>query len=88
MKFEAFMTAFKAIDTNFREIFARLTSGKRHLVLENEEDPFTGRAHVRGKAPGQESPPPLVIIRRGKVAYHARLYLLHPAFHPGAVLCL
>ncbi len=24
MKFEAFMTAFKAIDTNFREIFARL----------------------------------------------------------------
>ncbi len=42
MKYEAFMTAFKAIDTNFREIFARLTSGNGHLVLENEEDPFTG----------------------------------------------
>ncbi len=42
MKFEAFMTAFKAIDTNFREIFARLTSGSGNLVLENEEDPFTG----------------------------------------------
>ena len=42
MKYEAFATAFKAIDTNFREIFARLTSGSGHLVLENEEDPFTG----------------------------------------------
>ena len=42
MKFESFMTAFKAIDTNFREIFARLTSGSGNLVLENEEDPFTG----------------------------------------------
>jgi len=42
MKFEAFMTAFKAIDANFREVFARLTSGSGHLVLENEEDPFAG----------------------------------------------
>jgi chromosome segregation protein len=42
MKYEAFTTAFKAIDTNFREIFARLTSGSGHLVLENEEDPFAG----------------------------------------------
>ncbi len=42
MKFEAFMTAFKAIDANFRQIFARLTSGSGNLVLENEEDPFTG----------------------------------------------
>jgi chromosome segregation protein len=42
MKYEAFTTAFTAIDTNFREIFARLTSGSGHLVLENEEDPFAG----------------------------------------------
>jgi chromosome segregation protein len=42
MKYEAFMTAFRAIDSNFREIFARLTSGSGHLVLENEEDPFAG----------------------------------------------
>jgi chromosome segregation protein len=42
MKFEAFTTAFRAIDANFREIFARLTSGSGNLVLENEEDPFTG----------------------------------------------
>ena len=42
MKYEAFTTAFRAIDANFREIFARLTSGSGNLVLENEEDPFTG----------------------------------------------
>jgi chromosome segregation protein len=42
MKYNAFMTAFREIDTNFREIFARLTSGNGHLVLLNEEDPFKG----------------------------------------------
>ena len=42
MKYEAFATAFRAIDNNFREIFARLTSGSGHLILENEEDPFAG----------------------------------------------
>ncbi len=42
MKYDAFMTAYRAIDANFREIFARLTSGSGHLVLENEEDPFAG----------------------------------------------
>ena len=42
MKFEAFTTAFRAIDANFREIFARLTSGSGRLILENEEDPFAG----------------------------------------------
>lgn len=42
MKFDSFMTAYSAIDANFREIFARLTSGSGHLVLENEEDPFAG----------------------------------------------
>ncbi|MBP7144355.1 MAG: chromosome segregation protein SMC [Methanoculleus sp.] len=42
MKYEAFMTAFTAIDTNFREIFARLTEGSGRLVLENEDDPFAG----------------------------------------------
>ncbi|HVP94750.1 MAG TPA: chromosome segregation protein SMC [Methanoregulaceae archaeon] len=42
MKYEAFIKAFHAIDENFREIFATLTSGSGHLVLENEEDPFSG----------------------------------------------
>jgi chromosome segregation protein len=42
MKNSAFSAAFSAIDANFREIFARLTQGSGHLVLENEEDPFAG----------------------------------------------
>lgn len=42
MKYEAFMGAFRAIDANFRDIFARLTSGRGRLILENEEDPFSG----------------------------------------------
>ena len=42
MKYEAFTRAYRAIDGNFREMFATLTSGNGHLVLENEEDPFAG----------------------------------------------
>ena len=42
MKYEAFIRAYQAIDANFKEIFATLTSGTGHLVLENEEDPFSG----------------------------------------------
>ncbi|WOF16536.1 chromosome segregation protein SMC [Methanoplanus sp. FWC-SCC4] len=42
MKFETFMEAYSAIDTNFRKIFARLTEGSGHLVLDNESDPFSG----------------------------------------------
>ena len=42
MKYDAFMTAFTAIDTNFRDIFARLTDGSGRLVLDNEDDPFAG----------------------------------------------
>ena len=86
MKFEAFMTAFKAIDANFREIFARLTSGSGNLVLENEEDPLHRRAHVCGQAPGQKSSPSLFPLGRGEVTDHACFYLLHPALHPGAIL--
>jgi chromosome segregation protein len=42
MKYESFMTAFRAIDDNFRIIYARLTNGSGRLVVENEEDPFSG----------------------------------------------
>jgi len=42
MKYDAFMTAFDAINANFREIFANLTSGSGRLILENEDDPFSG----------------------------------------------
>ncbi|MBP2133933.1 chromosome segregation protein [Methanomicrobium sp. W14] len=42
MKYESFMEAFRAIDANFRKIFARLTEGNGKLVLENDDDPFSG----------------------------------------------
>ncbi|WP_421908860.1 chromosome segregation protein SMC [Methanolacinia petrolearia] len=42
LKFDSFMEAYSAIDTNFRKIFARLTEGSGNLVLENEDDPFSG----------------------------------------------
>ena len=42
MKYDAFMTAYRAIDANFQKIFARLTEGSGRLVLDNEEDPFSG----------------------------------------------
>ncbi len=42
LKFESFMEAYTKIDENFRLIFARLTSGSGHLILDNEDDPFSG----------------------------------------------
>ena len=42
MKFDAFMAAYSSINTNFQDIFARLTMGSGHLVLDNPEDPFLG----------------------------------------------
>ncbi|MDV4342463.1 chromosome segregation protein SMC [Methanoculleus sp. YWC-01] len=42
MKYDAFMTAFTAIDENFRDIFARLTDGSGKLILDNEDNPFSG----------------------------------------------
>lgn len=42
MKFAAFMEAYTAINMNFQDIFARLTMGSGHLVLDNQEDPFLG----------------------------------------------
>ncbi len=51
---EAFMEAFNAVDTYFREIFARLSEGDGHLQLDNADDPLEGGltlvAHPKGKA--------------------------------------
>ena len=51
---EAFMEAFKAVDSHFREIFAGLSDGEGYLQLENPEAPLEGGlslvAHPKGKA--------------------------------------
>lgn len=50
---EAFMEAYRAVNTHFGRIFAQLSDGEGHLQLENEADPLAGGltlvAHPRGK---------------------------------------
>jgi chromosome segregation protein len=51
---EAFLEAFRAVDSHFRTIFAGLSDGEGHLQLENPEQPLEGGltlvAHPKGKA--------------------------------------
>ena len=51
---EAFMEAFEAVDSHFREIFASLSDGDGKLQLDNPDDPLEGGltlvAHPKGKA--------------------------------------
>lgn len=42
LKKEAFLKAFDAVDTNFREIYAQLSEGSGELELEDRDDPFAG----------------------------------------------
>jgi len=50
---EAFMEAFNAVDSHFRDIFAGLSDGEGFLQLENPESPLDGGlnlvAHPKGK---------------------------------------
>lgn len=50
---ETFLDAYHAINKNFQEIFAKLSDGEGSLVLDNEQDPFSGgmtfRANIRDK---------------------------------------
>ena len=50
---DAFIEAFTAVDSHFREIFASLSDGDGHLQLENPEEPLEGGltlvAHPKGK---------------------------------------
>ena len=51
---EAFMEAFEAVDSHFREIFASLSDGDGKLQLDSPDDPLEGGltlvAHPKGKA--------------------------------------
>ncbi len=51
---EAFLEAFEAVDSHFREIFASLSEGDGHLQLDNPDDPLEGGltlvAHPKGKS--------------------------------------
>jgi len=53
LKKDTFLTAYHAINRNFKEVFAQLSEGEGTLVLENEQDPFSGgltfAANIRDK---------------------------------------
>ena len=42
LKKETFITTFKAVNSNFKDIFSELSEGEGKLILENEENPFMG----------------------------------------------
>lgn len=42
LKKETFMKTYNHINTNFKEVFHKLSEGEGTLVLENEEDPLSG----------------------------------------------
>lgn len=53
LKKETFLDAYNAINTNFKDVFAKLSEGEGTLVLENKDDPFAGgltfEANIRDK---------------------------------------
>ncbi len=53
LKKDTFLNAYHSINTNFKEIFAKISEGQGTLVLENENDPFMGgltfEANIRDK---------------------------------------
>ncbi len=42
LKKETFLTTYNDINTNFKDIFHKLSDGEGTLILENEEDPLSG----------------------------------------------
>ncbi len=54
-KLKAFMETFQAIDKNLRGIFSELSpGGKAYMVLEREDDPFSGGVSLVVKPRGKE----------------------------------
>ncbi len=53
LKKETFLDAYHAINKNFKEVFGQLSEGEGTLILENENDPFSGgltfEANIRDK---------------------------------------
>ncbi|MDO5846948.1 MAG: AAA family ATPase, partial [Methanocorpusculum sp.] len=54
MKHDAFMTAYNAINENFKKIYRLLNDGSGQLVLDDYEDPFTGGMTFEVSPKGKE----------------------------------
>lgn len=54
-KKDAFMTTFNTINKNYKEIFEQLADGEGTLILENEEDPFSGGMTMLVKPRGKDN---------------------------------
>ncbi len=48
-KLSSFMKAFDGINANFQDIYAQVSAGHGHLVLENPDDPFAGGLIIRAQ---------------------------------------
>ncbi len=53
LKKEAFMDTYNNINTNFKELYHKLSGGEGTLILENEVDPFAGGLDIEAK-PGDK----------------------------------
>lgn len=53
LKKDAFMTTYNNINSNFKEIYHKLSGGEGSLILENESDPFAGGLDIEAK-PGDK----------------------------------
>ncbi|MCX9074944.1 MAG: chromosome segregation protein SMC [Candidatus Methanoperedens sp.] len=49
MKKEAFLTTFKEVNEQFKQVFAELSDGSGELFLENPDDPFSGGMTIKAK---------------------------------------
>ena len=53
LKKDAFMTTYNNINSNFKELYHKLSGGEGTLILENEQDPFSGGLDIEAK-PGDK----------------------------------
>ena len=53
LKKDAFMVTYDNINSNFKELYHKLSGGEGSLILENEQDPFAGGLDIEAK-PGDK----------------------------------
>jgi len=75
MKKEEFMKTFNAINRNFQKVFSELSQGTGTLLLENEDDPFSGGMSIRAK-PANKTVQRLEAMSGGEKSLTALAFIL------------